>query len=462
MSADLSPRILKGQKSVFRVQLRSQDAGDASQAVYHSRRAHRKSRGGCQKCKIRRVKCDETKPACVRCQKHGVDCTYAPIPRTAPNIPHPDRTAYSLSLTDIASKLDSLLELPQTRGHHQQHHHLHALHHFHSATASTISDKNSFDLMRTRMTHLAFTSPTVMHAVLATSLSHLLHLTPTTSPTRTTYTILESTHWQRSISQYSRELSHGATAQNMDALFSTCLLLTSHTFMLPPSPSNPNPDPKTTSFIYTIDTNPQALNWLTMQSGLRHLLTLAKPYLPQSIWFQTFMSTRSANAFFEDHRPGPVDLHPGLAALCNIVSEDDTESNNPYVWPLRMLTPLLALERSPRSFHHYCNFMGRLMPEFYERLRKRCVPALVVLAWWMALMLAAAGEVWWLGPRLRAELLAVCMFLEGTTDERVRRLLGFPARACGYRLKWEGEGEIDDGDEGGLGVDGDGDGGTGG
>lgn len=313
--------------------------------------------------------------------------------------------------------------------------------------------------MRTRMTHLAFTSPTVMHAVIATSLSHLLHLTPAPSPARTTYTMLESHHWQTSISQYSRELSHGASPQNMDALFSTCLLLTSHIFTLDSTTST---NPKTASFVYTIDTNPQALSWLTMQSGLRHLLAQTKPFLTQSIWFQTFMNTRSANAFFEDHRPGPVDLHPGLAALCGIVSEDDSEANNPYVWPLRMLTPLLALERSPRSFHHYCNFMGRLMPDFYDCLRRRRAPALVVLAWWMALMLAAAGEVWWLGGRLRSELVAVCMFLEGREggeggDERVRRLLGFPARACGYKLGWEDD-DIDDG--GGLGVDGNEDGET--
>ncbi|PLB39130.1 Zn(II)2Cys6 transcription factor domain-containing protein [Aspergillus candidus] len=456
MSADLSPR-MKGQKSIFRVQLRPQNAGDASQAAYHSRRAHRKSRGGCQKCKLRRVKCDETKPHCLRCQKHGVDCTYAPISRgneldAVSNLVHPDRTAYTLSLTDIASNLDSLLQLPQAH----RHHHLHALQHFHSATASTISDKNSFNLMRTRMTHLALSSPTVMHAVLATSLSHLLHLTPASSPTRTTYTMLESHHWQRSISQYARELSHGASPKNMDALFSTCLLLTSHTFMLDPSSSSN--DPRKTSFIYTIDSNPHALSWLTMQSGLRHLLSLTSSYLPQSIWFTTFMSTRSDNAFFEDHRPGPIDLHPDLAALCNIVSEDDTESNNPYVWPLRMLTPLLELERSPRSFHHYCNFMGRLMPDFYECLGRREVPALVILAWWMALMMGAAGDVWWLGGRLRSELGAVCMFLEGSRDGRVRRLLGVPARACGYVLEWDG---VDDGDGDVLEVGEDGDGETG-
>ena len=29
---------------------------------------------GCQTCVSRRVKCDETRPSCLRCRKHGVDC----------------------------------------------------------------------------------------------------------------------------------------------------------------------------------------------------------------------------------------------------------------------------------------------------------------------------------------------------------------------------------------------------
>ena len=39
---------------------------------------HRKSRLGCQRCKARRVKCDEGKPQCGGCKRHGVTCVYAP------------------------------------------------------------------------------------------------------------------------------------------------------------------------------------------------------------------------------------------------------------------------------------------------------------------------------------------------------------------------------------------------
>ncbi|KFY37988.1 hypothetical protein V495_06813 [Pseudogymnoascus sp. VKM F-4514 (FW-929)] len=43
-----------------------------------SRRRHKKSRGGCGNCKLRSVKCDETKPGCKRCAAYGVSCSYNP------------------------------------------------------------------------------------------------------------------------------------------------------------------------------------------------------------------------------------------------------------------------------------------------------------------------------------------------------------------------------------------------
>ncbi|KPI35819.1 uncharacterized protein AB675_11142 [Cyphellophora attinorum] len=40
-----------------------------------------KTRSGCITCKSRRVKCDEAKPACQRCQARDLDCRYAAVPK---------------------------------------------------------------------------------------------------------------------------------------------------------------------------------------------------------------------------------------------------------------------------------------------------------------------------------------------------------------------------------------------
>ncbi|KAI0145343.1 hypothetical protein GGR57DRAFT_300853 [Xylariaceae sp. FL1272] len=52
--------------------------------VARPRLYHTKSRTGCTRCRCRRVKCDETRPVCRNCHRHGVDCEY-------------DRVAISLS-----------------------------------------------------------------------------------------------------------------------------------------------------------------------------------------------------------------------------------------------------------------------------------------------------------------------------------------------------------------------------
>ncbi|KAH7239511.1 hypothetical protein BKA59DRAFT_484627 [Fusarium tricinctum] len=44
------------------------------------RRAHRKSRLGCQHCKKRKIKCDETWPVCRNCIRNNATCIYQPHP----------------------------------------------------------------------------------------------------------------------------------------------------------------------------------------------------------------------------------------------------------------------------------------------------------------------------------------------------------------------------------------------
>ncbi|CZT45861.1 uncharacterized protein RSE6_06217 [Rhynchosporium secalis] len=43
-----------------------------------TRRPHRKSRLGCKRCKVRRMKCDETHPICMNCSKHDLECDFNP------------------------------------------------------------------------------------------------------------------------------------------------------------------------------------------------------------------------------------------------------------------------------------------------------------------------------------------------------------------------------------------------
>ncbi|KAJ5175022.1 uncharacterized protein N7482_000899 [Penicillium canariense] len=407
------PAPMQGQRSVFRIpNYKSQTAllhgstAQPAERAYHSRRAHRKSRGGCANCKQRRVK--------------GVA-----------QFMSRESLSSSMSLLLVADKIDELLQLGSAAsglksksrlGLPSTGRVLEALRHFNLATvASYPAQKNpsNMDMMRMKMTQLAFETPFLMHAIIGIAITHLCNVVPDNSH----YRIAEAFHWGQAVHQYSGEVSTGVDGNNMDKLYSTCILLTVHSFLL--EEFNPR-----TSFVFSND--PSSLNWLRLQAGLRYLLEHTAPWMSESMWWATFMESHDPRIDSEDRRPGRVGLDPDFADLCGI-DEMSTVDNNPLLWPLRMLTWLLVLEISPKSAQKYNMWMGRLEPAYYDCLLAKNPPALVLLAWWLALICHV--DEWWMETRARSECTAICMRLEDTDDPLVLKLLEFPAQSCGYLLR---------------------------
>src|SRR5712664_2029816 len=182
----------------------------------------------------------------------------------------------------------------------------------------------------------------------------------------------EAYHWQQAIDLYSKEIGSGVGKHNMDALFSTSMLIGVLSFSVDEfNPAN--------SWVFS--DAPDGLHWLSLQSGLRYLIEQTNPWLYQSIWFDCFKKSYDENVDFHDERPGRVDLHTGLADLCEI-DDTTTVESNPYHWPLRMLSNMLHLERSPKNFPKFVHFMGRLLPDYLELLQRKDPRALLILGWW--------------------------------------------------------------------------------
>ncbi|KAL1838831.1 hypothetical protein VTJ49DRAFT_2188 [Mycothermus thermophilus] len=57
------------------------------------RLGYTKSRTGCLRCKQRRVKCDEARPACGACVRHGIECSLSTAPPPSANKPPPPAPA---------------------------------------------------------------------------------------------------------------------------------------------------------------------------------------------------------------------------------------------------------------------------------------------------------------------------------------------------------------------------------
>jgi hypothetical protein len=100
-----------------------------------------------------------------------------------------------------------------------------------------------------------------------------------------------------------------------------------------------------------------AVNWFTVQSGVKSLLITFQPHISKSIWFPVFMESDDRRGTFFDERPGPEGLPPALAELCE-VTETSTIANNPYHAALLLLAPLLQIEAGIPTFTKLITFWG--------------------------------------------------------------------------------------------------------
>ncbi|KAF9883461.1 hypothetical protein FE257_003459 [Aspergillus nanangensis] len=408
--------------------------------VFHPRRAHKKSRAGCFTCKKRRVKCDEQKPFCQRCEKYGVSCSYPPVSvstnsRCTYNLEDalvhrgPSKAAFTLSLTDMATKIHEALG-PDARyiseGLREQNasHPLSvlALQHFIRCSAETNPNLAIRKVMQNDMVHVAFTTPHLMYTLIGVGILHLNRCSQGSHTRR----VAEAHFWEQAIRLYQNALKPKLSQENIDAIISTCLFI--GITALCPEKFEPSDS-------WVLSNNPEAMNWLQLQSGIRHILVAAIPYMAKSIWATAFASSAQEEAGLFDcsGKMGRANIDPDLADLCGI-HESTTQQTNPYYAPARFLAGMLELERNPSNAARCNSFMGVLDREFLALLQQRDPAALVILANWMGLMCLVSQWQHWVEGRIRTECTAICMYLESSTEPKVLKLLDFPAQSCGYIL----------------------------
>lgn len=182
---------------------------------------------------------------------------------------------------------------------------------------------------------------------------------------------------------------------------------------------------------WVFSNRPDALSWLTIQSGLKILIAQLQPCLPRSMWLPVFLDADDEIFIYTDETPGPVGLPEAFVELCDI-DEETTIDTNPYHLALRKLAPLLELKPSLATFVKLIAFMGRIAPAFTRLLLAKDARALLIISYWFALMCSV--DLWWVHGRVQSECVAICMVLEGHPDNRIRQLLRYPASVCGYTI----------------------------
>ncbi|KAG9236150.1 hypothetical protein BJ875DRAFT_241514 [Amylocarpus encephaloides] len=167
-------------------------------ADFVTKRAHKKSRAGCQTCKTKRVKCDEAVPKCGFCEKRDFTCLYThKSPRSSssstsslspsPNGFHPEDRfpADGIETMDDESEFWSLVIAPQpvakitTPLGALTPTDLRLMHHWSTSTWNTLAiGKESSNLLLVDIPPLAFENEYLLNCILGIASLHREHGNP--------------------------------------------------------------------------------------------------------------------------------------------------------------------------------------------------------------------------------------------------------------------------------------------
>lgn len=395
------------------------------------RRTHNKSRLGCQACKKRRIKCDETAPACGQCRDKGVECIYthklptasekstgrdAPAgssktepqakvspPKHASNVQTvvTDLTAAPVQLPSepmpkelakarILMHLE-LINVPKSQAStyegeaYQRHHVSQLLDHFTSMDVPWAGSPQCQRITQTWGLTLAVTNSFLAHGILALSAAHLHFLYPKENK----YRLAASIHYGLSLTGFASSLGEAVSAQNADALFACCYLHAMLAFHYKRRADEP-----------PVKDNDFA--WLRLMKGIPILqrTNILRTHLTKSLWMPVFMES---GAFSPKTGPLPEPTVPeqiadpeieSLRVECGVAPTSSTEGDeNPYATPIAHLNKLSGMTIDSSKIGPMMVFIGRMPESFVQLLENMDLRAMKILRVWCRM--ATGVEQWW-------------------------------------------------------------------
>lgn len=372
-------------------------------SAVRKRRAHNKSRRGCRNCKLRRVKCDETRPQCQKCSVYGVVCNYDPntpdlqvasahglhFPAAAPkgNLIQFERPRSPLRSAMICADAVTSFELDTDC--------LDRLERFRSRTVFSFGEDAMGKLYQGKILEMAFYNPYLMHIILTLTAAHDRHLS---TPGHSRRTLTEIYHSTQSVALFNRKLSKPLQPQDQDPLWATATLVGIIVFSSLDASSPEEAWPLKPD-------EPSDLEWIRMSEGKAAVWRLTNPMRPDSI-FRVM-----ADMYMELHGPiagvGSDGIPPELASLCRLEGTS-TPENNPYFVAAHTLAPLRRLPREQRTKTVSLRFIFGMQPSFKKLLEEKDPVALVLLTLWYD---ASAPLIWWVELRAVVEREAICLYL---------------------------------------------------
>ncbi|KAI1176050.1 hypothetical protein F4777DRAFT_588220 [Nemania sp. FL0916] len=424
------------------------------------RRSHKKSRAGCRRCKVRKIKCDEVHPRCGNCSKHGVSCDFEhpgirdiqdPFtlkPESGPDVsaatpielPRPPSSASvsvsapssvthgdspvaatdTTSPTAVGSTPAPLYRTPDppplssstSMSKKNRMLELKLLHNFTTVTAQTLSVSSPVleRIWRETVPELAFSSASYLaDTLLAVSALHLR----SSSPHDRELIRASHSYMASACSEYGACLSKGVTESNAEALFLTSALIA---FQSTASRIFSRDDPNDRSGRYTLP-----LSWFHAFQGVKAVVAATWQWLRMStIVIPIIESQPALNLDLSGHPTFFSDL---LGGLDDEIAKYETDPASELETRIAYQHAIAVLDWAHKIPYTGAPlvFLATVSRRYIQLLEEKRPRALVILAAYFAL-LKCLGDVWWLKGVARREILGIVSMFDTDDDEWWPRL----------------------------------------
>lgn len=403
-----------GATHVFAIRGAGKTSNDTRQ--YSTRKPHKKSKAGCVACKIKRVKCDEGKPACNRCVRAKAACNYLE------GTDETTKPAPAASTTDL-QRLPNTLSKTPTELCLMKHYDVVTSQATDTITFSNIIAGERSPQYRAIVLDQAKQHPHLMHSMLAVSALHLNHFG------NKDYRRTGLTHLQVALPKFRESVAGPISPQESPHILYSAMMITLHYFCI-------NSRSVTDSWVFS--SAPDRLDWLVVQQGLNPLFSATRKHHTDTYMTPIFK-------LVDGDQAAESGVPTGLLELCGYTPTSTVEelARNPYAAPLQQLNALMPLERNLASVLKGLRLMASFDKNFFALISANDPRALLIMSYGFALMCNV--ELWWTQPRARRDCWAICSYLDTLGDKNIRPLLGFPARACGYETTFGPSGGFEPG-----------------
>ncbi|KAI0449967.1 hypothetical protein F5B21DRAFT_450536 [Xylaria acuta] len=424
------------------------------------RRSHKKSRAGCRRCKVRKIKCDEVHPRCGNCSKHGVSCDFehpsvrdTHTPKPAPSrdaapaaaaaaapaeTPRPpSSTSVSASAPSSVTHGDSPADasdtttptavgstpapiyktpepppLSSTTSKKNRMLELKLLHNFTTVTAQTLSVNSPVleKIWRVTVPELAFSSATYLaDTLLAVSALHLR----SSSPHDRELIRASHSYMASACSEYGACLSKGVTESNAEALFLTAALIA---FQSTASRIFARDDVNDRSAGYSLP-----LSWFHSFQGVKAVVAATWQWLRIStIVIPIIESQPALNLDLSGHPTFFSDLMVGVEDEIAKFESDPATHFETRIAYQHAISVLDWAHKIPYTGAPLV-FLATVSRRFIELLEARRPRALAILASYFAL-LKCLDDVWWLKGVARREIMGIVSLFDPDDEEWWPRL----------------------------------------